>query len=194
MGRPLSSGSWGGLPFPDAAHTHSADWRFSELPLCAEGDSLLARGWGRSYGDVGINSGGSHLDTTRLDRLIAFDRESGVLHCESGVTLAQILDIVVPEGWFVPVLPGSRFVTVGGAIANDVHGKNHPIAGSFGCHVLWFDLVRSDGSRVRCSANERLVYPTDRSQIQENQDRGIRANLRLRQRPQGPVDAAASFG
>jgi len=154
VGRPLSSGSWGGLPFPDAAHTRSADWRFSKLPRCAEGDSLLARGWGRSYGDVGINSGGSHLDTTRLDRLIAFDRESGVLRCESGVTLAQILEVVVPEGWFVPVLPGSRFVTVGGAIANDVHGKNHRQAGSFGCHVRSLRLRRSNGETYGCSVDD----------------------------------------
>lgn len=152
MGRPLNSGSWGGLAFPGAARTAAADWRFAALPELAAGDSLLARGWGRSYGDVCINSDASHLDTTRLDRFIAFDAERGVLRCEAGVTLAQILELVVPRGWFIPVLPGTRFVTLGGAIGNDVHGKNHRHAGSFGCHVNSLTLLRSDGQRYHCDS------------------------------------------
>ncbi len=87
-----------------------------------------------------------------MDRLIAFDREAGVLRCEAGVSLAAILAIVVPAGWFRPVVPGTAFVTVGGAIANDVHGKNHHVAGTFGHHLLRFELLRSDGSRTECSA------------------------------------------
>ncbi len=152
MGRPLSSGSWGRLAFAGAARTAVADWRFEALPEADEGDSLLARGWGRSYGDVCINSGASHLDTTRLDRFIAFDAQTGILRCEAGLTLAQILEVVVPRGWFVPVLPGTRFVTLGGAIGNDVHGKNHRHAGSFGCHVRSLTLLRSDGERYRCDS------------------------------------------
>ena len=83
-----------------------------------------------------------------------FDSENGILRCESGVTLANILKLIVPKGWFLPVTPGTKFVTVGGAIANDVHGKNHHRAGTFGHHVLMFELVRSSGERILCSQNE----------------------------------------
>ncbi|NND66470.1 MAG: FAD-binding oxidoreductase, partial [Halioglobus sp.] len=152
MGRPLNSGSWGRLAFADAAQTRAADWRFTALPQRTAQDSFLPRGWGRSYGDVCINSGGSHLDTTRLDRFVAFDTELGLLRCEAGLTLAQILEVVVPQGWFIPVLPGTRFVTLGGAIGNDVHGKNHRHAGSFGCHVRSLTLRRSDGECYHCDS------------------------------------------
>src|SRR5262249_50686094 len=82
---------------------------------------------------------------------IAFDRENGTLACEAGLSLAAILAVIVPAGWFLPVVPGTAFVTVGGAIANDVHGKNHHVAGTFGDHVRRFALLRSDGSRLECS-------------------------------------------
>jgi FAD/FMN-containing dehydrogenase len=94
------------------------------------------------------------LDMRGLDRLISFDVEHGVIRCEAGVMLGDILDLTVPAGWFLPVSPGTKFVTVGGAIANDVHGKNHHCAGSFGCHVRQLELLRSDGSRRRCSRTE----------------------------------------
>jgi FAD/FMN-containing dehydrogenase len=87
-----------------------------------------------------------------LDRFISFDEVSGVLECEAGVLLSEIIDFALPRGWFPPVTPGTAFVTVGGAIANDVHGKNHHRAGSFGNHVLDFELLRSDGSVLQCSA------------------------------------------
>ena len=115
---------------------------------------MLPFGNGRSYGDSCLNAGGMLLDTRGLDRLISFDVERGVIRCEAGVMLRDILDLVVPKGWFLPVSPGTKFVTVGGAIANDVHGKNHHCAGSFGCHVSQFELLRSDGSRRRCSKSE----------------------------------------
>jgi len=112
---------------------------------------LLARGCGRSYGDSCLNEGGTLVDTTRLDRLIAFDRVNGIVRCEAGATVERLLDAIVPAGWFLPVTPGTRCITIGGAIANDVHGKNHHRAGTFGCHVRAFELLRSDGSRVECS-------------------------------------------
>ena len=120
---------------------------------------VLAYGCGRSYGDVPLNLGGRLIDCRALDRFLAFDRESGVLTCEAGVRLADILAVIcLPEadgvGWFLPVTPGTRFVTVGGAIANDVHGKNHQLFGTFGRHVVSFDLVRSDGTQLTCSATE----------------------------------------
>jgi FAD/FMN-containing dehydrogenase len=112
---------------------------------------VLPFGNGRSYGDVCLNSEGTLLDTQRLNRILSFDAATGILRCEAGVLLSDILDRVVPQGWFLPVTPGTRFVTVGGAIANDVHGKNHHRAGTFGCHVRCFELVRSDGSRLVCA-------------------------------------------
>jgi FAD/FMN-containing dehydrogenase len=123
------------------------------------GSSILAFGCGRSYGDVALNPDGILLDCRRLDRFIAFDEQEGVITCEAGVTLSNILFLLARRsgkagGWFLPVMPGTRFVTVGGAIANDVHGKNHHRNGTFGNHVLSIDLVRGDGSVLTCSPRE----------------------------------------
>lgn len=122
-------------------------------PLPAQG-SVLPYGNGRSYGDSCLNVGGTLVQTRALDRFISFDRETGVLACEAGTLLSEILEIAVPAGWFVPVTPGTRFVTVGGAIANDVHGKNHHGAGTFVRHVRWLELARSDGQRMLCSQTQ----------------------------------------
>ena len=115
---------------------------------------MLPYGNGRSYGDACLNDGGTLLHTRGLDRYIAFDPASGILRCEAGVLFADILDFAVPRGWFLPVTPGTRFITVGGAIANDVHGKNHHGAGTFGEHLLRFELLRSDGTRIECSPTQ----------------------------------------
>jgi len=114
----------------------------------------LPVGLGRSYGDVCLLENGTLLETTGMDRLLGFDPATGVLRCEAGASLKDILDFAVPRGFFLPVTPGTKFVTVGGAIANDIHGKNHQVAGTFGRHVLRFELVRSDGSRFVCSPIE----------------------------------------
>lgn len=114
----------------------------------------LVYGNGRSYGDVCLNPGGTLWTARGLDRFIAFDAESGIIECEAGVLLKEIIDVALPRGWFPPVVPGTQFVTVGGAIANDVHGKAHHAAGSFGDHVLAFDLLRTDGALLRCSPQE----------------------------------------
>lgn len=124
------------------------------LPLPRDGRTVLPHGLGRSYGDSCLNDGHVLLHTPRMDHLLAFDPATGVLRCEAGVSLATILRVFVPRGWFLPVTPGTKFVTVGGAIANDVHGKNHHKAGTFGCHVPRFELLRSDGSRRVCSPTE----------------------------------------
>jgi len=128
---------------------------------------ILAVGKARSYGDTCLNEGGTLIDTRRLDRFVSFNRKTGELVCEPGVSLADILDLLerpLADGtrWFLPVTPGTKFVTVAGAIANDVHGKNHRRQGTFGRHVNWFDLVRSDGQVLRCSAtrNEELFRAT----------------------------------
>jgi FAD/FMN-containing dehydrogenase len=127
-------------------------WRDAVLPDVA--GTVLPYGNGRSYGDVCLNDGGALLHTRGLDRLIAFDSASGILRCESGVLFADILAFAVPRGWFLPVTPGTQYITIGGAIANDVHGKNHHRAGTFGEQLRCFELLRSDGSRVLCSRAE----------------------------------------
>jgi FAD/FMN-containing dehydrogenase len=143
--------SWGRYPRTKQTLLTLSDRRAS-LPEATS--SMLPYGNGRSYGDSCLNEGGYLLRARGLDRFIAFDPATGVLSCESGVLFSEILDLVVPQGWFLPVTPGTRFVTVGGAIANDVHGKNHHHAGSFGHHIHSFELLRSDGSRFTCSPEE----------------------------------------
>jgi FAD/FMN-containing dehydrogenase len=141
--------SWG--RYPKAVHTVlSLRDRHAKLPDFA--GNALPHGNGRSYGDSCLNPDGVLLHARGLDRFIAFDPSSGLLQCEAGITLAEIIDLVLPQGWFLPVTPGTRFATVGGAIANDVHGKNHHRTGSFGHHLVSFELLRSDGSRRTCSS------------------------------------------
>jgi FAD/FMN-containing dehydrogenase len=142
--------SWGRWPRHEQ-RIISLTSRFDPLPDAAP---MLPFGNGRSYGDVCLNGGGTLLSTGGLDRFIAFDPESGVLECESGVLLDEIIRFALPHGWFPPVTPGTALISVGGAIANDVHGKNHHRYGSFGHHVLEFTLHRSDGRLLRCSADE----------------------------------------
>ena len=148
---PAVGTSWGRYPHARQA-VAPLHWRDAALPA-SEG-SVLPYGNGRSYGDVCLNDGGTLLATRGLDRYIAFDSASGILRCEAGVLFADILDFAVPRGWFLPVTPGTRFITVGGAIANDVHGKNHHLAGTFGEHLLRFELLRSDGRRIECSSTQ----------------------------------------
>lgn len=140
----LSALSWGLYPTARQRLLPIADRR-QALPAF-EG-TALPYGNGRSYGDSCLNPDGSLLQTRGLDRYIDFDPASGVLRCEAGVTLAEIIAMALPRGWFPPVTPGTRHVTVGGAVANDVHGKNHHVAGNFGHHVMRLELLRSDGSR-----------------------------------------------
>ena len=115
-----------------------------------QSQTVLPRGNGRSYGDSCLNVGGALLQVRSLDRLIRFDTGAGVLACEAGMLLGDILRLTVPAGWFLPVVPGTQYVTVGGAIANDVHGKNHHRAGTFGGHVRSLELLRSTGERLSC--------------------------------------------
>ncbi len=126
--------------------------RYADLRSTAT--SLIARGQGRSYGDAALNENAGVLLTERVDRLLEFDTEQGVLRAEAGATLAEILAVIVPKGWFLPVTPGTKFVSLGGCVAADVHGKNHHHDGSFGAHVLGIELILADGSRVGCSPSE----------------------------------------
>lgn len=116
--------------------------------------SWLAHGNGKSYGDTCLNDSGALIRCRERAAIRSFDPQTGMLTGEPGITLGEIILASGPSGWFLPVTPGTKHVTLGGAIANDVHGKNHHRRGSFGCHVTAFDLLRSDGSITRCSAGE----------------------------------------
>jgi len=138
--------SWGRYPAVGHAHVYKPAWD-DQVPTILESaasGSLLPYGRGRSYGDSCLNADRSLIDCRRLNRILGFDESTGVLRCEGGVTFADIIKVFLPKGWFLPVTPGTCFVTVGGAIANDVHGKNHHCAGTFGSHILQLGLHRSD--------------------------------------------------
>src|SRR5215469_234894 len=151
LGKTRQPQSWGRYPKVQHSQVQSIYWR-SEVPdLSHLEQPVLPYAYGRSYGDSCLNEGGISLDISHLRRFISFDEETGLLRCEAGVSLAEILEVIVPRGWFLPVSPGTKFVSVGGAIANDIHGKNHHRAGTFGCHVTCFELLRSNGERLVCS-------------------------------------------
>ncbi|ROL61539.1 FAD-binding oxidoreductase [Bacteroidetes/Chlorobi group bacterium ChocPot_Mid] len=146
--------SWGRFPRSEPREVVNLFWR-NEIPdLNQFSSSVLAYAYGKSYGDSCQNDGGILLDTKGLSRLISWDRKKGIIRCESGVTLAEILDFAVPQGWFLASTPGTKYISVGGALANDVHGKNHHKNGTFGCHVIKFELIRSNGERLICSEDE----------------------------------------
>jgi decaprenylphospho-beta-D-ribofuranose 2-oxidase len=118
-------------------------------------NGLLAYGGGRSYGDCALVKEGTAVLTRRLDRLLAFDPGSGEVVCEAGITMGELVRVLGPRGFLPPACPGSARVTIGGAIANDVHGKDQASAGSFGHHVRWIDLVLASGEVVRVSRDAR---------------------------------------
>lgn len=149
--------SWGRL----SAHPHevvSLSDRSRVSGVLASHRPGIAHGMGRSYGDVCLNPRGVLWNTTRLDHFIRFDESTGRLMCEAGVLLRDIQRLVIPRGWILPVTPGTQLVTVGGAIANDVHGKNHHALGSFGDHVQWIRLVRTDGEIIECGPQLRSEW------------------------------------
>lgn len=143
---------WGRFPVVDAT-VYRPEKRREVPAILASGhdETYLARGCGRSYGDAPVNGGGGLIDMSRLNRMVAFDEETGILECEAGVTLSEILETFVPRGYFPPVLPGTKFVTVGGAIGNDIHGKNHHKDGTFSMFVESFDLLTASGDVMTCS-------------------------------------------
>ncbi|WP_225847803.1 FAD-binding oxidoreductase [Streptomyces sp. HPF1205] len=122
------------------------------------GRGLIPRGLGRAYGDAAQNAGGAVLDMTGLARVHEIDAVNGLVVCDAGVSLHRLMEVLLPLGWFVPVTPGTRFVTVGGAIAADIHGKNHHLSGSFTRHVRALELLTGDGET-------RLVTPEDEPEL-----------------------------
>lgn len=141
---------WGRYPAVEAEVSHPSS--AADVAAAIARGPVIARGLGRSYGDSSL--GDRMVDLTRLDALLAFDEATGVLTCEAGVSLSTIISVLLPRGWFLPVTPGTRFVTVGGAIASDVHGKNHHVAGSFADHVESLTMMLADGSVVTASRGE----------------------------------------
>lgn len=150
MTRPLSG--WG--RYPRVAPAQLSRPRSDAAVTRALTDApLIARGNGRSYGDAALSP--AHvLDMTARNRLISFDEGTGIVVAEAGVLLADIIDAFLPRGFFPAVTPGTRLITLGGALASDVHGKNHLRDGSFARHVPWFDLATADGEILRCSPTE----------------------------------------
>lgn len=151
--------SWGKIGRPlqyrlDAAHDR--DMIAGIERARSDGLSLLGVGLGRSYGDSGQNHGQAIIRTPKLDRVLAFDAENGVLRAQAGLSLSDAINLILPFGWFLPTTPGSKFVTIGGAVANDVHGKNHYSAGTFGSSVTALGLMRSDVGLIEVSP---LVEP-----------------------------------
>lgn len=155
--------SWGQVLRP--THIAARPAQLGALPgLLTEAATLpngvLGIGLGRSYGDSGLNPDGGAIVTTALDRLMAFDPATGLVRAEAGISFAALLEFLVPRGYFLPVAPGTRFVTLAGAIANDVHGKNHHIAGTFGAWVRGIGLWRSDGTQHELRPGSKLFEAT----------------------------------
>jgi FAD/FMN-containing dehydrogenase len=153
--------SWGRYPNYDAKIV-PLTWQNDFPAVVAKNDGMpsgaLPVGMGRSYGDSCLLKDGYLLVGTGMNRLLAWDQEQGLLTAEAGLTLAQVLDFAVPRGYFLPVSPGTKYVTLAGAVANDIHGKNHHVAGTFGSHVKQFELVRSDGTRMVCSPTQNSEW------------------------------------
>lgn len=151
--RPVSS--WGRL----SSHPHHVvcfnDPNEIKQTVCGGPHPGVAHGMGRSYGDACLNPKGVLWKMTNLDHFIGFDATSGRLVCEPGVLLRDIQRLVIPHGWILPVTPGTQMITIGGAIANDVHGKNHHVRGSFGDHIQQLTLIRTDGEVIHCGPKHR---------------------------------------
>ena len=148
--------SFGGLTAQPTSQVQPA-WE-SDVASQLSNGSYLPTGMGRSYGDVAIVEDAAAVSSLALNRFLSFDSVTGVLVCEPGVLLRDIQETFVKQGWMLHVTPGTSLVTVGGAIANDVHGKDHHLAGTFGDHVLAFTLLRSSGELLNCSPGSNVGF------------------------------------
>jgi FAD/FMN-containing dehydrogenase len=141
--------NWGNFPvvesdvesfsFPDQLHR-----------LLEKGGAFIPRGNGRCYGDASLAP--RVISTLKFDKMLGFDPAEGIFECQSGLLLDQILPVIIPKGWFLPVTPGTKYITVGGAVASNIHGKNHHVDGPFSNHILEMDLVLASGGSVTCSS------------------------------------------
>lgn len=140
--------NWGNFP---AVQSDERSFAFDEQlqQVVASDTSFIARGNGRCYGDASLAD--VTVSTLKYDKILSFDTQNGILECQSGITLDQVLEVIVPKGWFLPVTPGTKFITIGGAIASDVHGKNHHVDGCFSHHVHEMDVLLANGETIRCT-------------------------------------------
>lgn len=145
-----------GLTIKEEAHIYRPEEidDLSALIHSGQEASYIARGFGRSFGDAAFNDQGGIILQARFNHLVSFDDDSGVLEVEAEITLAELIDLFVPRGYFLPVTPGTKYITIGGAIANDVHGRNHLIAGAFSENVQSFTLLIASGEMLTCSRKE----------------------------------------
>ncbi len=150
--------SWGGM-MGHEDRSLSIHWKQDIIPALQSDQHFLCYGLGRSYGDSCLSAQGTALVMNPLDKLRSFDAHTGLLSAEAGLSLHHLLDFAVPRGWFIPVSPGTKYVTLGGALANDIHGKNHHVRGTIGCHVTELELIRSSGEAILCSlTRERDLF------------------------------------
>ena len=125
--------------------------------LVRSSEHFIPRGNGRCYGDASLAD--ETINTLKYDKILSFDTINGIFECQSGLTLDNLLEVTVPKGWFLPVTPGTKFITVGGAVGSDIHGKNHHVDGSFSNHVLSMDILLADGRIVTCGPqNEKDLF------------------------------------
>jgi decaprenylphospho-beta-D-ribofuranose 2-oxidase len=161
MGTMTRLTGWGRIA-PSAATVESPGSGEEAARLLGDGGPVIARGLGRSYNNAAQAAGGVVISSYGLRRILSLDAETGLASCEAGVSLEELMVAGLPHGWFVPVTPGTRQVTIGGAIAADVHGKNHHVAGSFASHVRSFDLVLPGGElrTVSAESDPELFWAT----------------------------------
>jgi len=150
---------WGKYPIIESKVNYLRDCD-SIKPLLKDKVNFIPFGLGRSYGDAALSN--NIVKTNKYARILNFDEENGILEAESGLSLEEILEIFVPRGWFLPVTPGTKFVTLGGAIASDVHGKNHHKEGTFCDHIQKLKILKPDGKITTCSKsyNKELFLAT----------------------------------
>src|ERR1022692_879323 len=117
--------------------------------LIRDNEGFIPRGNGRCYGDASL--GNKTISTLKYDKILSFDVVNGIFDCQSGITLDKVLEVIVPKGWFLPVTPGTKFITVGGAVGSDVHGKNHHVDGSFSNHIAEMNIILASGETIACS-------------------------------------------
>src|ERR1700743_2513729 len=140
MKKPLSG--WGNYPVIEGDE-ESFVFAGQLDELVKKQTSFIPRGNGRSYGDSSI--GERAISTLKFDKILFFDTVNGIFECQPGITLSQVLEVIVPEGWFLPVTPGTKLITIGGAVGSNVHGKNHKTHGSFSRHIIDMDVLLASG-------------------------------------------------
>jgi decaprenylphospho-beta-D-ribofuranose 2-oxidase len=151
--------NWGNYPTIESKFT-ALEFEDEIQAYMLRQEHFITRGNGRCYGDSALHT--HILSTLKFNKILSFDTQNGIITCQSGVLLSDILEVTVPYGFFLPVTPGTKFITVGGAVAADVHGKNHHAEGCFSNHVVYFELLTPTNEIVRCSKteNNNLFYAT----------------------------------